>query len=103
MMTPDHITVTETPLAKNAKSITLQVTWRTWDMVKNLRHAVTAAYNIEIEYPEDGTGPITARTITPSSVSVTLKGEWIIRGVRIDTGEERCYRLDRLAGYDILA
>ena len=103
MNTPTHITVIETPLAKSAQPITLQVDLPTWDMVTELRGAVSAMHNVEVHYPEDGTGPITSRTITPTSVSITLKGNWIIRGVRIDTGEERCYRFDSIRGYRILA
>lgn len=97
------VTVTETPLAKNAKPLTVTVCARLWDMITELRSAVASTYNVEIVYPEDGTGPITSRTITPSSVAITMKGEWVIRGVRVDTGEQRCYRLDRMHGYNVIA
>jgi len=98
-------TLTRLPLtARSTVTLTSNVSDRTYAMIVAIEAALLAGYSVEIHYPEGGAAatvqqpyPCNARTIVPNGVGMTLKGDWIVRGKRTDTGEDRCYRLDAVA------
>jgi hypothetical protein len=97
--------VTETNI--RGKEVTMNVPDYVSVQIQVLREAIANKQRVEVFYPVRGKAAsfpttIDSRTILPESVGITLDNNWIVRGKRIDNGEDRCYRIAAICGLSVL-